>query len=216
MRRSHVVVAVVLLIALTTFGCSGGDSPVQNGPNQPDNPMTGPPRDLVINGRTLLMAYTVDVDFETGEISLEPLRTVLTHFDVRPLLMSPWFCPAKNCIKIQFIEMDQVNGYFKLKATIVNPSNVIAHDVRGIVYNNDTYTYKLLNPDDYTRLWAPTGYDSVYPFRAFAKTDPNRAIKPLASYSEIYEFQFDPLPRNGHSRMRLTVPGRPTARNLLR
>jgi len=193
--RQAPVAFLFAVIILTASGCSGGSSPLDPhaGPGTSAN-VVSPPPDLIVYGRSILMAYDVTCDFTTGEIDLVPLRTMAKHFDVRPLLTSPWFCPAKNCIKILFLETDPVNGYFKLKATLVNPSNLTAYDVRGIVYDNAESNHRMLNADDYTKLWAPTGYDSVYPFRAFAKSDPERAIHPLAAFSEIYEFQFDSFP----------------------
>lgn len=184
-----------ILVIMLMLGCSGGSSPVEPGDsdNSNDGAVLSPPSDLE-PGRLLLLAYDVTVDFETQEISLAPIRTAKIHFDIKSLLTNPWFCPTKNCLKLQFLEFDPAQGYFTVKATLVNPSTLVAHDVRGIVYDNDTHNHQILNPDDYTKLWAPPGYDSVYPFRAFARTDPDRAIHALASFSEIYEFQFDPLP----------------------
>jgi len=195
MRKLHLTAFLLLIIATVTLGCGGGDkSPVTSDPGDTGQLVVGPPSDLVVEGRSLMMAFMVDCDFETGEISMEPLRTAATHFDIRPVLTSPWFCPSRNCIKLEFIEIDPLNGYFKIKATLLNPSTLVGHDVRGIVYDDEGTNHELLNPDNYTKLWAPMGFEGVYPFKAFAKTDPERAIHALASNFEIYEFQFDPLP----------------------
>jgi len=195
MRAPGYIILVAVVSLLVTVSCSGGSSPVQPGTNGDDHSIvTTPPPELMGDERSLLMAYDVEVDFTTLEVSMTPLRTSAAHFDIRPILSNPWFCPTKNCVKIQFLEFNTDTGYFTLRATLVNPSTIVGHDVRGIVYDNETTNHEILNPDDYTRLWAPDGYDGVYPFRAFAKSNPERAIHALASFSEIYEFQFDPLP----------------------
>ncbi len=193
--QHHQGFALILIVAFLILGCSGGASPVQPGNENIHEPLImSPPDDLIVSGRSLLMAYDVTCDFINEEITLAPLRTAVTHFDILPLLTNPWFCPTKNCLKLQFLEMEPDTGYFKIKATLVNPTTIVAHDVRGIIYKGDQHYHRMLNPDDYTKLWAPDGYDSIYPFRAFAKSDPDRAIHALMAFSEIYEFQFDLLP----------------------
>ena len=195
MRSPRFIVLVWISLVILTVSCSGGSDPIQLGTDNSTHAIvTTPPPELMGDDRSLLMAYEVEVDFTTLEVNMVPLRTSATHFDIRPLLSNPWFCPTKNCIKIQFLEFQPDTGYFTLRATLVNPSTIVGHDVRGIIYDNETTNHEILNPDDYTRLWAPDGYDGVFPFRAFAKSDPERAIHALASFSEIYEFQFDPLP----------------------
>ncbi len=194
-QRSIALTTILTISFILAPGCSGTGSPTS--PDEPDgatSAATSPPAEPSTEGRALLMAWEVEFDFETQEVTLEPLRTAATHFSILELLQDPWFCPGGYCLTINFIEFDPVAGYFLIKATLANPSTIVAHDVRGIVYDNDLTNHQVLNADDYTDLWAPPDYDSVYPFRAYAKADPDRAFKPLASYSELYEFQFDSLP----------------------
>ncbi len=195
MRAPHFSLLIWLVVIPIMLGCSNGSDPIApSADNDRDGITAVQPPGLNDDGRSLLMTFEAVADFETQEITLAPLRTSAMHFDIRPLLTSPWFCPAGNCLKIQFIEFDPQAGYFKIRATLVNPTTIVAHDVRGIVYDNASNNHEMINPDDYTDLWAPVGYDTVYPFRSFAKNDPERAIHALSSHSELYEFQFDPLP----------------------
>jgi len=195
MRAPQYFLLILLSVSIVLYGCSNGSDPIAPEPDGGSDGLAASlSPELNDDGRSLLMAFEAVADFDKQEITLAPLRTSAIHFDIRPLLTNPWFCPSKNCLKIQFIEFDPQSGYFKIRATLVNPTTIVAHDVRGIVYDNAGNNHEILNPDDYTNLWAPVGYDSVYPFRSFAKNDPERAIHALASHSEIYEFQFDPLP----------------------
>lgn len=183
------------MVLIVAAGCSGSNSPVNPVDSQPqDLTLSEPYRDVSEFGRSLLMACNFELDFETQEITIEPLRTTNMHFSIRSLLQNPAFCPGNNCLTAQFTQVGPTPGYFKIKVTLVNPSNITGRDVRGIVYNNTQNNHRILNADEYTKLWAPPNYNSVYPFKAFAKGDLERKFPPLASFSANYEFQFNPLP----------------------
>ncbi|HEX9744012.1 MAG TPA: carboxypeptidase-like regulatory domain-containing protein [bacterium] len=136
--------------------------------------------------------YTWVIDQEAQTIEVIDNRSLAAHLNVRPILESSFWCPAKNCIKLQFIDIDPDNFIYTVKATLVNPTAFVGYDIRGIVFY-DEKAHRLLNPDAYTKLYAPM--DNINPFRAYAKTVENRQFSAYASYSEIFEMYIPPDPK---------------------
>ncbi len=70
---------------------------------------------------------------------------------------------------------DPVNNILDLDATITNPTNIDAYDIRLIVYT-DNIGHLLKNPDNWTHLFdIPEGLWSN-PFKAYAKGEQNRVF----------------------------------------
>ncbi|MCX6645983.1 MAG: hypothetical protein NTY09_06465 [bacterium] len=193
-NRLLIVIISSLLFLILIAGCNKGSSPTLPDANE-DISQQPVKLDLAQfpEGRTVIGAFNAEINFETGEATVEPMRTGANHFSIFGLLQNPNFCPG-GCFKIQILEIDEPNGYFKLKTTVINPTSISVWDLRTIIYDNPLNNHKILNPDDYTKLWAPPGYSGVYPFIAYAKNDDDREITSTSSFSEIVEFKFKSMP----------------------
>jgi hypothetical protein len=176
----------MLLIGVS---CGGKSSPTA-----PDTGMTNPvvstPNER--NARTpensgnrfSMGTYKMLLDPENQTIEVVGNRELAKHFDIRNILLNENFCPAKNCLMMQFLEIDEENDLYTIKVTIYNPTYFNVFDVRIIVYY-DEKAHRVLNPDDYTRLYEEGHY--INPFRSFCKTTDNRTFTGYASFSEIVE-----------------------------
>ena len=132
------------------------------------------------------------IDQDAKTIEVLDNRELAMHLNVRKILQSAWWCPAHNCLNIQFLDIDLVNNIYKIKGTLVNPTNYSGFDVRAIIFL-DEKGHQLLNPDDYSMLYED-GTD-INPFRAYAKTMPQRRFTSYASFSEIFEMYIPPVPK---------------------
>ena len=180
---------VLLLMLLIGVSCGGKSSPTA-----PDTGMTNPvvstPNER--NARTpentgnrfSMGTYKMLLDIENQTIEVVGNRELAKHFDIRNILLNENFCPAKNCLMMQFLEIDEVNDLYTIKVTIYNPTYFNVFDVRIIIYY-DEKAHRVLNPDDYTRLYEEGHY--INPFRSFCKTTDNRTFTGYASFSEIVE-----------------------------
>jgi len=189
---------MALLVLSTTFACSRVSNPAI-----PENLSSDPAPSLIsVNERNARTPadytghecwgfYTMILDFETGEIEVVEKRDVAGHINVKKILTSDWWCPTKNCIQIQFLEMDPDNEHYLIKGTLMNPTYFTGYDVRVIIFL-DEKGHMLLNPDDYTRLYE-TG-DYINPFRAFNKPVPQRKFNPYSTSSEIFDMHIPNVP----------------------
>jgi len=200
--RANFPIRLILLLPLIiifSLSCGGGGNTAS--PNLQENPMgvamTPPnernalaPQDL--GSHVIWGLYTMIIDQDTHEIEVVENRELAMHLNVKGILQSDWWCPAHNCIKIQFLNIDTDTNVYTIKGTLVNPSHFTGYDVRVIIFYGDTLQHDLLNPDDYTMLYEPD--DDINPFRSYAKTVAKRQFKAFASYSEIFEMYIPPVP----------------------
>jgi len=137
--------------------------------------------------------YTMIIDQETRTIEVIDNRQLALHLNVRNVLESDWWCPAHNCIKIQFIDIDDTNYIYTIKGTLVNPTYFTGFDVRVIIFYDEDKEHDLLNADDYTMLYEDG--DFINPFRSYAKTVDQRTFGSFSSFSEIFELYVPPAPK---------------------
>lgn len=196
--RLYIPVLLLSLLLITVMSCSRGGNPVVPGS---DGSLTSSSEPNERNARTPNDIgnhfpggfFTMIIDQETKEIEVVENREMAMHLNVRGILESDWWCPAHNCIKIQFLEMDEINYIYKIKGTLINPSYFNGFDVRVIIFYDEDKEHDLLNADDYTRLYEDG--DFINPFRSYAKTVMNRQFNTYASFSEIFDIYVPPAPK---------------------
>ena len=195
--RAHSFVLLAWL-GFLIFSCSGGN-PVEPGSdyrtaaipftsiNERNARTPSSSRNHYIWG-----VYTMVLDREAGTIEVVDNRELALHLNVRSILESDWWCPAHNCIDIEFVEIDEQNHLYTIKGSLMNPSWFNGFDVRVVIFYDDK-EHRLLNPDDYTMLYHPE--EDVNPFRAYAKTVEQRRFQRYAKHSEIFEMYIPPGPK---------------------
>jgi hypothetical protein len=179
-----------------SVSCGGGPtSPGLNGSDgkalTPVNERNAMKPDSIGN-HTVWGTYTMIIDQDAGTVEVLDNRELAIHLNVKDILQNPWWCPAKNCIQIQFLNIDEPNGLYTIKGTLVNPTYFSGYDVRVIIFL-DEKGHQLLNADDYSMLYEDE--DDINPFRAYAKTVPDRKFNSYASFSEIFEMYIPPVPK---------------------
>ena len=191
-------VACLFILVTAGMSCSGGGNPaipgsgVQTGSLlTPVNERNARTPESVAN-HTVWGTYTMVFDQDAKTIEVLDNRELAMHLNVKGILQNPWWCPAKNCIQIQFLKMDTVNNLYTIKGTLVNPTQFNGFDVRAIIFL-DEKGHQLLNADDYTMLYE-TGTD-INPFRSYAKTVDLRNFSSYSSFSEIFEMFVPPVPK---------------------
>jgi len=191
------LLCVFLLIITFSISCNGGPaapelySSPQGSFMTPTNERNARNSDDIGN-HGLWGLYTMIIDQDTLEIEVIDNRELAMHLNVKDILLSDWWCPAKNCIQIQFLNIDPDTNIYTIKGTLINPSHLSGYDVRVIIFYDDTLEHDLLNADDYTMLYEPD--TDINPFKAYAKTIDDREFKAYSSFSEIFEMYIPPVP----------------------
>jgi hypothetical protein len=162
------------LIVITAFtGCSTrAGNPVQI-PNLPaDHPLVETPGNT-LNNQTLLGQWVMNFDLTNQTVQLEPLRTSSTHFNVTP------FLPPEIVIN----SIDPTTETVNVDISMTNTFTVTGWDPRLIIYT-DSAGHKLLNADEWTDLFDIPGGLPINPFKAYAKSLPQRQFFPSAEHTE--------------------------------
>jgi hypothetical protein len=172
--------AVSLIWIAVALGCSGtGANPVRPA-DKPANTVQPTSFD---SQQQLWGMWDIRVDLETLTATVMPDRNVENHFNVLPFLMPP---KCSDCLKPQVNSFDPVTRILDIDVTLRNKFPVDGYDVRGIVFTDDL-GHLLKNEDAWTALFDIPGGDTINPFKAFAKDDPQRKFPGLAELSENYE-----------------------------
>ena len=162
---------LVAIVALFAIGCSSSG-------NNPAIPSASPVKintlaDLpdVINsedsGRNLLGAWTLKFNPGSLKLDVSRNRVLCSHYDVTSWLPSPIFTVHS---------WEPVTGILDVDATVTNPTQYTAYDMRLIVYTDD-FGCRLKNPDNWTGLFDIAGGSQINPFKAFAKNEPQRIFE---------------------------------------
>jgi hypothetical protein len=177
--KIHINFIILTIIATALLiGCSGqGGNPVttdtetQNPVAQADEP-----------SRVLWGMWDFVFDTENLTAYPVPIRSAEAHANVTNLILPP---ACYDCLKLKVNSYNPGTKVIDVDVTLNNKYNISGYDVRGIVFTDD-FSNMLLNPDDWTGLWDKTGGDTINPFKAFAKGEPNRIFKGLFSHTETY------------------------------
>jgi len=209
MNRLHLFSAVLVVLCTTLLlGCSGGTSPVSPGqdltqgaanpPNTqtPEVQNTGEVPGLTAQeaqepqfrkDRMLFGIWDISIDPETREATIVPNRSLTMHVDVTKMVTPP---NCTTCLGIKVLNVDIVTHIFSIQVSLKNPTpKITGYDVRGTLLFPEGDNRELVNGDSYTRIFAG---DVKSPFKAFAKTQPQRQFLPQAVHYEEYDILFPP------------------------
>jgi len=188
----------LVCVAVLALSCGGGGGPMAPAPGGDSSGVLTPPNERNarapegLGNHAVWGIYTMVIDQDAHTIEVLDNRELAMHLNVKGILQSSWWCPAHNCIKIQFLNVDEINNIYTIKGTLVNPSWLNGFDVRAIIFL-DEKGHQLLNADDYTMLYELE--DDINPFRAYAKNVDLRKFASFASFSEIFEMYIPPVPK---------------------
>ena len=163
-KATFILNAMAIFFMLVFIGCSSGKgNPLyidqsQQIPATPDLQNT--------QNHELLGIWNANIDTETLMASVEPNREAMAHFNVKPFLPTP---------QIVIKSWDPVNQVVGVDVKINNNTSFNAYDLRLIIYT-DAVGHLLTNPDNWTGLFDISGGDTINPFKAYAKSNTNRAF----------------------------------------
>ncbi|MFH1675801.1 MAG: PQQ-binding-like beta-propeller repeat protein, partial [bacterium] len=183
-----------MILAVYAFalnvGCSGGHSdPLGVIPDK--NQLTGEinPSDRTgVADRVIWGAYYLDFRPDEGIVELiPPERNLDTHFNVTSFVKKP-ACP--DCLKLSNASFNQSSGVFDLDATLTNPTQIGAFDVRGVLLIDEWGSSRRLeNAHGLTDFWSHDPWHPD-PFLNFAREKPDRYFGPGEQYSNHVTISF--------------------------
>ena len=136
--------------------------------------------------RILFGIWKIHIDPMTDQITVLPDRDLLTHYNVAKMISPP---NCSDCVTVKVLQVNPTTHVYSLEVAFKNPTKLTGFDVRGTLLFGPTDNRTLLNPDAYTKIFAP---DAKSPFMAFAKDQPLRRFVGGAQFSEEYDIVFPP------------------------
>jgi len=179
---------IVILLVFAIAGCSGGGAkPVT--PDVMDNPRNTV--EDVDSSKVLWGVWSIEFDPAGMQVVAKPIRNGQPHFNLTTMLLPP---ACDDCVEIAVNAFDPVTRIMDLDVTLRNPHLISGKDVRGILYTND-YGHLITNPDGWTDLFDMPGGESINPFIAYARDEPNRIFAGEAEHTENF-LVYIPMPPN--------------------
>ena len=160
-----------LIIALTIMaysGCSGSPNPIDTGMTEEDAPIERTRN----SDRMLWGVWELHFDQTEMSVSAKPLRTAMPHFDITDYILPP---ACDDCFSIGVNGFNTTTRILDADVTLRNPLAITGRDVRGILFTNQ-YGHLVTNANGWTELWDIPNGEDINPFRAFAKSEPNRVF----------------------------------------
>ena len=154
---------ILFVIIVCCIGCSSsGDNPVADelSPNSE-------------NEHVLWGTWNVQFNVDALRVEILPSRDVNAHFNLT----------SRITPVIQINSWDSVLEIIDVDVTITNPYLINGYDVRTIIYT-DPVGHKLTNADDWTELYDIPDGDVKNPFKAYAKSEPNRIFAAQTEHTE--------------------------------
>ncbi len=179
---------IILIVAMFLLGCSGtGINPVTPTDNPgevipvytPDEP--DPVREPV-SERVLWGLWNITCELGEMKFDVEPVRNLQAHYNITNMIVPP---ACDDCFSIAVNSFDPVTRILDADVSLRNPTPIGGKDVRGILHTND-YGHLITNPDDWTAYWDMPGGDTINPFIAYSKDDPNRVFPGNTELTENY------------------------------
>jgi len=171
-------IAAIFLATLLVTGCSmpgvAPDELLNNSVRGIDNGIT--------STHSLWGMWDICIDTSNLAAAIEPMRNTSTHFNVTSMLVPP---ACNDCLEVEVNSYDPVSQILDMDVTLKNPTHIVGHDIRGILFTNDV-GHSLLNPDAWTDLYDVPGGMPYNPFKAFAKAAPMRAFAGMTKQTEKY------------------------------
>ncbi|MBU1023347.1 cytochrome c family protein [bacterium] len=165
---------IFLLLVFSFLGCSGKMAdPIASKTEKPlSNPLVSENTDAGEHNLWAMGTIVFDIENMTAEVIMD--RETEEHINVTSLIPNPY---------VVVNSIDTVNWIADVDVTLANPFTISGYDVRLIIFIDDA-GHTLLNPDDFTGLYdIPEGPD-VNPFKAYAKTEPNRIFAAVTRHTE--------------------------------
>jgi len=173
-----VLVSSVLLVLLTS--CSGADTvAVTPTINQQKSSNSSE------SHRELWGFWQIQIDEQSLEVRITPMRSVDTHVNITNLIKPP---ACADCISFENVFFNSYSEILFATVNLHNPYNIAGYDVRGILYTDDQ-DRDLANADSYTPFFDIPGGLDINPFRAFATDEPDRKFGIGATHSSDYEIE---------------------------
>lgn len=147
--------ALVLLLALLggLFGCSSSNGVLPSN-EQPQN---------TLNETTIIGAFDMRYDEDSETLITEPTRDANYHMRVGQYIRN---------LEVSILSWDIATRIMTVEITVENGTDIDVNDVRCIIPRLGDK--KLLNADDYTKLFDSQTPPQANPFRAYAKDEVNR------------------------------------------
>ncbi|MFH1172184.1 MAG: hypothetical protein V1693_01205 [Nanoarchaeota archaeon] len=124
------------------------------------------------NSHSLLGSWTVNFDTTNLEATIN--RTLGAHYNVTSMIPAPGIIVNSYDPGTEIVDVD---------VTINNTYTLNGYDVRLIIYT-DSIGHKLTNADDWTGLYDIPGGYPINPFKAYAKSEPNRLFAGQTEHTE--------------------------------
>ncbi len=171
---------LILFVILIITGCSSTKST----PVIPENPQADinlPATELNTSesSRSILGTWTLSINHETLEATVEPDRTLNAHHNVTGMIPDPL---------ITINSWDPIEEIADVDIQIHNNTWISVYDVRLIIYT-DVAGHTLINADNWTPLWDIPGGQIANPFKAYAKHEINRAYTGLMWHQENFRIK---------------------------
>jgi hypothetical protein len=149
----------LLILIITGLGCSNPQSMVTE-PAIPDSLSTG-------NDTFIWSSGYFSWDGKSDQLDIETNRDLSAHYNINPFLIPNYF-------RLSIVSWDPITRIMIVNGTIENPTALDVYDVRLILYNLGSR--KLLNADNYTKLFDPNTPLVPNPFKAYAKEETKRKL----------------------------------------
>jgi len=177
-----VLLGYAIAFSIATIGCSSNKAN-QNPVSPPEMKADIPISETVKSEKSheLLGVWTMIFDPKANTVSVEPDRENFWHFNVKSYIPTPG---------IALKSWDPVTKILDVDVTLRNPYPITGYDVRLIIYTDDV-GHMLMNADDWTALYDISGGKSINPFKAYAKSEPNRKFAGSTSHVENLQIYMD-------------------------
>lgn len=177
MRLTNIILFISLVI-LFVAGCS-------NNATNPISPLNDSQNVSGFPGNTgssdsqsqMLGIWTITIDTETLEASVEPDRSMQGHYNLKAYIPAP---------VIHINSFDGVTRILDVDISVYNPYFLSAYDLRGILFDTG-FGYYLADEDGWTSLFDPSAGGPVNQFKVYAKEQPNRIFGPLSTHVVNYQ-----------------------------
>jgi len=167
---------IALLFIITAFAGCSGNGIVLEIPKHDVPPISDSMPTLAeTQGHTPLGFWEADFDVDNMTCAVTTSRELNAHFNVTSLVPTPG---------IRIISYDPTSKILTVDVTINNPYTISGYDVRLILFFYRTDSLFLTNDDDWTTLYDISGGYPYNPFKAYAKSVPNRKFNAQTQLTE--------------------------------
>lgn len=178
---------LIPITLLFVISCSGNSTDPITPINSPESPSMAQSAET---SRILLGMFGIEIDAETLTATPVPMRNAEGHRNITWLLTPP---ECDDCIDITVNDIDWINHVLDVDMTIRNPHWADVYDVRAIVYDTGD-GYLLTNWEGWSLQWDKPGGDNINPFRAYAKSEPQRIFESDEKHAENFIISFPDPP----------------------